>query len=250
MATHWSVFGNVIHLHRRADRRARRADARLDPRPRGLAPLGLRSRLMAASDTQPVRMHLGAGVRGPGRAARRDRRPARHRRHQRPGDRGRHRPRCCSPGCSSTAYDLGHAIWTASTTRRWRSRTPGSSRIAEGLAPFENDYSFLGDPHARCRPGQHRIPRHLRARRASGAHPRKWSVHVKLTLVTSLILIVAGAVLYICARVRQPEDLRRSERRRHRVPVLLPVGDDALRRVLDHRHRRPATARACSSPTC
>ena len=39
-------------------------------------------------------------------------------------------------------------------------------------------------------------------------HPRRWSLHVKLTLVTTPILLVLGTVALHRARVRQPDDVR------------------------------------------
>ena len=41
--------------------------------------------------------------------------------------------------------------------------------------------------------------------------PHRWSIHVKLTLVTTLILIVLGAVALVRAGVEQPEHARRAK---------------------------------------
>ena len=58
------------------------------------------------------------------------------------------------------------------------------------------------------------VARHLR-------EPRRWSLHSKLTITTSLALVVAGSVLVAALRVDQPGDVRAAGPQRHRAG--LPV---------------------------
>ena len=122
-------------VHRREHRRRRRADAGIDPRPRHLAPARAARQAPRGERHQPVAHPRRPGRRAPGRAPRRGRRPARHGRDQRPRHRGRRsRSRCCR-ACSPRDTTCSTRSGTASTTRRWPSRTPGSARTPAAWSP-------------------------------------------------------------------------------------------------------------------
>ena len=142
---------------------------------------------MAASDTNPLRVARRPRQRGPDRAPRRGRRAAAPPSPSAPlVDRGRHRGRCSSRACCSTASRSARRSGTASTTRRWRSRTPASRPNAEGLAPVRGRLLVPQRADARRLPRQPSASRSSTRWPAAGARPRRWSVHVKLTLVTSV----------------------------------------------------------------
>lgn len=195
MATHWSPFGNALVfvgvqigavgvltlasiLGMVISRR-----------------LGLRARLIAASDSNPSRIHHG---------------PISERQAVRLGEIG---------GLLTTVAvsmlvieaavavflfprlfaDTGNpleALWYSVYYSAMAFTNTGFSPNAEGLNAFNGDYLFLTALMVAVFLGSIGFPvifalsRHL-------LRPRQWSLHVKLTLVTWLILWVAGGVVYI-----------------------------------------------------
>jgi Trk-type K+ transport system membrane component len=80
----------------------------------------------------------------------------------------------------------------------------GFSPNAEGLTPFANDYWFLSILMLGVVMGSIGFPViYVLSRNIK--KPLRWSLHVKLTLLTSLILILAGAVLYIILEFDNPK---------------------------------------------
>jgi trk system potassium uptake protein TrkH len=81
----------------------------------------------------------------------------------------------------------------------------GFSPNAEGLAPFADDYWFLGALMIGVFLGAIGFPVILAIASNLRKRRRRWSIHVKLTLLTSVILLVAGAVLYIVLESGNPK---------------------------------------------
>jgi Trk-type K+ transport system membrane component len=79
----------------------------------------------------------------------------------------------------------------------------GFSPNATGLAPFESDYVFLGLLMVGVFLGSIGFPV-IYAITRNPFRPRRWSLHVKLTLVTTVILLVAGTVLFIVLEFDNP----------------------------------------------
>jgi trk system potassium uptake protein TrkH len=203
MATHWSVTGHVfVFIGVQIGALGVLTLASI----MGLVisrKLGLRQRLLAASDTNPLRMHHGAVAEGQA---------------VRLGEIG---GLLATVAVSALVIETAIAILLiprilldgvplveAITDGFYYSAmaftNTGFSPNAEGLTPFLNDFWFLGILMVGVFLGSIGFPiiytlsRNLR-------HPRRWSLHVKLTLVTSLILIVAGAVLYIVLEFDNPK---------------------------------------------
>ena len=114
-------------LHRRGDRRHRRADARVDPRSRDLATPRPAAEADRGERLEPVAHPRRARRRAPGGPPRRDRQPARHGRDQRAGHRSDDRARDVPAHARRGIRRLRTSVWYSSTTRRWRSRTPDSA---------------------------------------------------------------------------------------------------------------------------
>lgn len=194
MATHWSVFGNILVfvgvqigavgvltlasiLGMVISRR-----------------LGLRQRLMAASDTNPMRIHSGPVSEGQAVGL---------------GEiGGLLRTVALSalvieaviaaimiPRLLETGMEFGEAVWDGFYYSAMSFTNTGFSPNAEGMAPFADDYVFLSAMMLGVFLGSIGFPviyvlsRNLR-------HPRRWSIHVKLTLLTSGILIALGTIAY------------------------------------------------------
>jgi trk system potassium uptake protein len=112
---------------------------------------------------------------------------------------------------------VGEAVWHSFYYSAMAFTNTGFAPNAEGLTPFANDYFFLSILMVGVFLGSIGFPviytlsRSLKAwhvRRKTKKRPEtrvRWSVHVKLTLVTSALLIVAGAVLYIVLEFDNPE---------------------------------------------
>lgn len=202
MATHWSTFGHILVF---VGVQIGAAGVLTMASVMGLVisrKLGLRQRLMAASDTNPLRMHHGPVSEGQA---------------VRLGEIGgllltvaistlvieTALAALLIPRMLIDGVPLGESIWHSFYYSAMAFTNTGFSPNAEGLGAFANDYWFLGILMVGVFLGSIGFPiiytlsRNLR-------NPRRWSLHVKLTLVTSFILIVAGAVLYIILEFENP----------------------------------------------
>ncbi len=216
MATHWSAFGHVIiYIGVQIGALGVLTLASI----LGLAVsrrLGLRARLIAASDTNPLRMHHGPVAEGQA---------------VRLGEIG---SLLATVAISAAVIEVvlaallfprmlvdgipvGEAVWHSFYYSAMAFTNTGFSPNAEGLTPFADDYFFLTVLMVGVFLGSIGFPviytlsRSLKAgwvRRKTKKRPEtrvRWSVHVKLTLVTSALLIVAGAVLYIVLEFDNPK---------------------------------------------
>jgi trk system potassium uptake protein len=92
--------------------------------------------------------------------------------------------------------DLGSAAWESVYTAAMAFTNTGFLPTSEGLAPYAHDAWFLivlmlaVGFGAIGFPVIHTLTRELR-------HPRRWSLHVKLTISTFLVLLVGGAVAFL-----------------------------------------------------
>jgi trk system potassium uptake protein TrkH len=215
MATHWSVFGHVlIYIGVQIGALGVLTLASI----LGLVisrRLGLRARLIAASDTNPLRMHHGPVAEGQA---------------VRLGEIG---SLLATVAISAFVIEVvlaalllprmlidgiafGEAVWHSLYYSAMAFTNTGFAPNAEGLAPFANDYFFLSILMVGVFLGAIGFPVIYALARSLGAWRKRkkghgpdlrvrWSVHVKLTLVTSALLIVAGAVLYIVLEFDNPK---------------------------------------------
>jgi len=207
MATHWSGFGNLLVF--------------LGVNVGGIGVLtlasalgfvisrrlGLRARLLAARDANPSLMHLGPGPESPA---------------VRLGDVGNLLlivalsvfiiegalavlllPRMLIDGIA-----LPDALWQSAYYAAMAFTNTGFAPNPEGLGAFSNDYWFLGVLMVGVFLGSLGFPV-IYALSRSWRTPHRWSVHVKLTLVTTLILFAAGAIMYIVLEFDNPDTFGR-----------------------------------------
>src|SRR5690606_13482122 len=90
----------------------------------------------------------------------------------------------------------------------------GFSPAPEGIAPFASDWWFLGALMIATVFGAIGFPV-IYALRRHLLHPRHWSLHIKLTLVTFGALLVGGTVAYLALEWGNPAtmaDMDASER--------------------------------------
>ncbi|WP_051973748.1 potassium transporter TrkG [Cryobacterium sp. MLB-32] len=203
MATHWSGFGNVLVF--------------LGVNVGGIGVLtlasimgmvisrrlGLRAKLMAASDSNPSRIHAG---------------PVNEGQAIRLGEVGSLLltvaisalvievavaalifPRMLIEGVAT-----GEALWHSVYYAAMAFTNTGFSPNALGLVPFENDFWFLGALMLGVFLGSLGFPVIYSLAR-SWRKPRLWSLHVKLTLVTTIALMFAGMIIYIILEFDNPK---------------------------------------------
>jgi Trk-type K+ transport system membrane component len=195
MATHWSLFGHVVIfvgvqvgaigvltvasiLGMVVSRR-----------------LGLRSKLMAASDSNPLRAHAGPVPEGQA---------------VRLGEVG---GLLTTVAVSALAIELvigllliprmlidgipfADAVFDSFYYSAMAFTNTGFTPNASGLAPFADDFWFLTLLMIGVVFGSIGFPV-IYAITRNPRKPRRWSLHVKLTLVTSGILLALGAILYL-----------------------------------------------------
>lgn len=204
MATHWSVFGHVlVYLGVQIGAVGVLTMASI----LGLVisrRLGLRAKLMAASDSNPLRIHAGPVAEGQA---------------VRLGEVGKLLttvalsmvvieglvallllPRMLIAGMS-----FGSALWESLYYAAMAFTNTGFAPNAEGLTPFREDFWFLGALMIGVFLGAIGFPVILAIASNLRKKRRRWSIHVKLTLLTSVILLVAGAVLYIVLEFDNPK---------------------------------------------
>jgi trk system potassium uptake protein TrkH len=195
MATHWSLFGHVVIF---VGVQIGAIGVLTVASILGLVVsrrLGLRSRLMAASDQNPLRAHAGPVPEGQA---------------VRLGEVG---GLLTTVAISALAIELAigilliprilidgipwkDAVFDGFYYAAMAFTNTGFTPNAAGLEPFEGDFYFLGLLMVAVFLGSIGFPV-IYAITRNPWHPRRWSLHVKLTLVTTGILLVAGTVLYI-----------------------------------------------------
>lgn len=88
------------------------------------------------------------------------------------------------------------ALWESVYFAAMAFTNTGFSPAAEGILPFANDWWFLGALMLATVFGAIGFPV-IYALRRQLRHPRHWSLHVKLTLVTFGLLMVGGTLAYL-----------------------------------------------------
>jgi trk system potassium uptake protein TrkH len=202
MATHWSPFGHVLVV---VGVNIGGVGVLTLASLMGLVisrRLGLRARLMAASDSNPSRIHVG---------------PVNEGQAVRLGEVGSLLltvavstlvieaavalllfPRMLIDGVNAA-----EALWQSVYYAAMAFTNTGFSPNAAGIDQFANDYWFLGALMVGVFLGSLGFPvlmtfaRHWR-------RPRRWSVHVKLTLWTTVALMLVGMVFYIILEFDNP----------------------------------------------
>ncbi len=157
--------------------------------------LGLRARLMAASDTNPLRLH--AGPVSEGQAIRL-------------GDIGGLLATVAVsllaieavlsiglfPGLLAAGYDIGTSAWMSVYFAAMAFTNTGITPNVGGLLPFAENYGFLFLLMIGVTLGSLGFPV-IHALRTNWRHRQRWSLHVKLTLVAWVLLWISGATLYL-----------------------------------------------------
>jgi Trk-type K+ transport system membrane component len=194
MATYWSSFGHVVIL---VGVQIGAIGVLTLASILGLAisrRLGLRQRLLAASDANPLRMHKGVAESQAVRLS----------------DIGGLLvtvalsllviEAACGilllPSILAQGTPLGEALWESFYFSTMAFTNTGFAPTTEGIAPYAGDYWFLSVIMIGVFLGAVGFPviyvllGHLR-------EPRKWSVHVKLTLSTTLLLFALGGLVFL-----------------------------------------------------
>ncbi|MEO6199906.1 MAG: potassium transporter TrkG [Cryobacterium sp.] len=203
MATHWSPFGNVlvvvgvniggIGVLTLASLLGLVISRRL----------GLRAKLMAASDTNPSRIHKG---------------PINEGQAVRLGEVGSLLatvavstlaieavvtaiifPRILSHGAA-----VGEAAWQSVYYASMAFTNTGFNPNVGGVAEFGDDYWFLGALMLGVFLGSLGFPV-IYAFARGWLKPRRWPLHVKLTLVTTFLLMLGGMLMYIVLEFDNPK---------------------------------------------
>ncbi|AWB94504.1 potassium transporter Trk [Agromyces badenianii] len=202
MATHWSPFGNTLVfigvniggvgvltlasiLGLVISRR-----------------LGLRAKLIAASDSNPSRIHVG---------------PVSERQAVRLGEVGGLLATVAIsalvievtialgmiPSLLAAGYDAWHSVWYSFYYSAMAFTNTGFNPNPGGLEPLIGDYWFQSLLMLGVFLGSLGFPVIFALARA-WRHPHRWSVHVKLTLTTTTILFVAGAAMFLLLEYGNP----------------------------------------------
>jgi len=203
MATHWSTFGNIlVYIGVNVGGIGVLTLASI----MGLVisrRLGLRAKLMAASDSNPSRIHAG---------------PVNEGQAIRLGEVGNLLltvavsalvievgvAALLFPRMLIDGVPVGEAIWHSFYYAAMAFTNTGFSPNAMGLAQFENDFWFLGALMVGVFLGSLGFPV-IYAFARGWRKPRTWSLHVKLTLVTTIALMIAGMIVYIILEFDNPK---------------------------------------------
>lgn len=203
MATHWSLVGHIfVYVGVQIGAVGVLTLASI----LGLAisrKLGLRAKLMAASDSNPMRAHHG---------------PVSESQAVRLGEVGNLLVTVAlslvviEAGVAALLFPrmlidgipLWDAIWNSFYYSAMAFTNTGFTPNAEGLARFENDYWFLSILMIGVFLGAVGFPV-IYALQRQLLRPRLWSLHVKLTVVTTLLLLVLGAVAFIILEYDNPK---------------------------------------------
>jgi trk system potassium uptake protein TrkH len=204
MATHWSVFGHILVY---TGVQIGAVGVLTMASILGLIVsrrLGLRAKLMAASDSNPLRIHAGPVAEGQA---------------VRLGEVGKLLTTVALsmvviegavalllfPRMLIAGIDVGSAAWESLYYSAMAFTNTGFTPNAEGLTPFAEDFWFLGALMIGVFLGAIGFPVILAIATNLRKKRRRWSIHVKLTVWTSVILLVAGAVLYIVLEYDNPK---------------------------------------------
>lgn len=204
MATHWSVFGHLLVFF---GVQIGAVGVLTMASILGLVvsrKLGLRAKLMAASDSNPLRIHAGPVAEGQA---------------VRLGEVGKLLITVALsmvviegvvgllllPRMLIAGIPFGTALWESIYYAAMAFTNTGFAPNAEGLTPYAEDFWFLGALMIGVFLGAIGFPVILAIATNLRKRRRRWSIHVKLTLVTSVILLVAGAVLYIVLEADNPK---------------------------------------------
>ncbi|GAB3118593.1 TrkH family potassium uptake protein [Glaciibacter psychrotolerans] len=203
MATQWSPFGNVlVYVGVNIGGVGVLTLASI----MGMAisrRLGLRAKLMAASDTNPSRIHVG---------------PVNEGQAVRLGEVGNLLltvaisafvieaavAALLFPRMLIDGVPAGEALWHSLYYSAMAFTNTGFNPNEAGLSAFANDYWFLGALMVGVFLGSLGFPV-IYAFARGWRKPRRWSVHVKITLVTTIILMFAGMMLYILLEFDNPK---------------------------------------------
>jgi trk system potassium uptake protein TrkH len=194
MATHWSPFGHVLVL---VGVQIGGIGVLTIASILGLVisrRLGLRARLMAASDSNPLRVQKGPVAEGQA---------------VRLGDIGSLLSTVAIsalvievaiavllfPRILAAGVGFGEALWEAFYYSVMAFTNTGFLPNPEGITPYQGDVWFLTLLMIGVFLGSIGFPV-IYVLLRNPRKPRRWSLHVKLTLVTTLILILLGAVAY------------------------------------------------------
>ncbi len=203
MATHWSAFGNILVF---VGVNIGGVGVLTLASIMGLVisrRLGLRAKLMAASDTNPSRIHVG---------------PVNEGQAVRLGEVGNLLftvavsalvieigvavllfPRVLAAGAS-----IGEAAWHSIYYSAMAFTNTGFTPNVGGLEPFANDYWFLSTLMIGVFLGSLGFPV-IYAFARSWRTPKRWSLHVKLTLLTTIALMIIGVVIFIVLEYNNPK---------------------------------------------
>lgn len=157
--------------------------------------LGLRARLMAASETNPMRIHAGPVAEGQA---------------IRLGEVGGLLATVAVsaitielvvavalfPGILAAGYSVGESIWYAVSYSAMAFTNTGITPNVEGLTPFLHNYSFLFMLMFGVTLGSVGFPV-LYAISRNMRHPRQWPLHVKLTLLAWFSIWFASVMAYL-----------------------------------------------------
>ncbi|MGH1549738.1 TrkH family potassium uptake protein [Leifsonia poae] len=208
MATHWSYFGHLlVYLGVQIGAVGVLTMASI----LGLIvsrKLGLRAKLMAASDSNPLRVHAGPVAEGQA---------------VRLGEVGKLLTTVALsmvvielgvalllfPRMLIAGIDVGTAAWESLYYSAMAFTNTGFTPNAEGIDAFATDYWFLSALMVGVFLGAIGFPVILAIASNLRKRRRRWSIHVKLTLLTSVILLVAGAALYIILEYDNPKTFGR-----------------------------------------
>ncbi len=236
MATHWSPFGHVlVFLGVQIGALGVLTLASI----LGLVisrRLGLRAKLIAASDSNPLRTHGG---------------PVNEGQTVQLGQIGALLATVALstlviegivaamlfPGLLFAGVPWQAALWEAPFYAAMAFTNTGFTPNAEGLAPFSHDYFFLTALMAGVFLGSIGFPVIYTLRRHLW-HVRRWSLHAKLTIITTVALFFAGGLVFLVLEYDNLLTLGNAGLLRHDLPGVLPVCHDEVRRILDPRHRR------------
>ncbi len=203
MATHWSPFGHaVVYIGVQIGGLGVLTLASI----MGLViarRLGLRAKLMAASDSNPLRIHSGPVAEGQA---------------VRLGEIGGLLATVAIsaavieaalailffPRLLIAGVPLIEAIWHSFYWSAMSFTNTGFSPNVNGLGPYANDYWFLSVMMVGVFLGSIGFPV-IYALSRGWRRPRKWPLHVKLTLLTWVVLFIAGALVFLALEFNNPK---------------------------------------------
>ncbi|MGR0320696.1 TrkH family potassium uptake protein [Agromyces sp. ZXT2-3] len=203
MATHWSPFGNtIIFIGMNIGGMGVLTLASI----LGLVVsrrLGLRAKLIAASDTNPSRVHAG---------------PVSERQAVRLGEVGGLLATVAVstlsieavimlgmiPSVLAKGYDFGLSVWYSAYYAVSAFTNTGFNPNPLGPVEFFDDYWFQSLMMLAVFLGSLGFPV-IFALLRTWRSPRRWSVHVKLTLTTTIVLWIAGAVTFLVLEYNNPK---------------------------------------------